>query len=151
MTDHVSIQVLADHRKDGTPFYELLDMEQESGGFRVMRSPAFVQGIAAGDLVTVDEYGSTTVLERGGNLCIQVMALNPTPEFLAAVADSMNRMGAVQDGFGPKVFVFTAPISIGFAVLEAELERVVSPAEDAEWLWGNVFDPQDGHTPLNWW
>lgn len=151
MTDSLTIKVLADHREDGTPFYELLQMKPEAEGFRLIYSPAFVQGTAAGDLVSVDEGGALHVLERGGNLCIQVMTLKPNPEFAAALAEAMHRLGALQDGFGPSVYVFSAPVSIGFAPLEAELARVVSPVADAEWLWGNVYDPRDGETPLNWW
>ena len=149
MTKRTQLQVLADHRNDGTPFYEILDVLAAGDAYRLVHSPAFVQGIAAGDVFELDDEGWARVRTRGGNVCIQVMSTNPTPEFVRAVQTAMRGLGVFRDGFGPKVYVFTAPVSVGFSVIEDALDPIVQRFE-AEWYFGNVYDSCDG-TPLNWW
>jgi hypothetical protein len=42
-------------------------------------------------------------------------------------------------------------VSCGFAEIEKVLEEAVQAHGAAAWMYGNVYDPQDGITPLNWW
>jgi hypothetical protein len=59
--------------------------------------------------------------------------------------------GGRLDGRSPGKLVYTLPVSAGFASIEAELQSVVEKFSNVEWFYGNVYDPADGVTPLNWW
>jgi len=47
--------------------------------------------------------------------------------------------------------VFTVPVGAGFPKIEAIFNDLVAAHPEMEWLFGNVYDPGDGVTPLNWW
>jgi hypothetical protein len=45
----------------------------------------------------------------------------------------------------------TIDVAAGFPALEARLNALVAQFPGCEWYYGNVHDPDDGVTPLNWW
>ena len=55
------------------------------------------------------------------------------------------------DGRSAQQLVFTVPASAGLAVVESAMTEVVRQFPKTEWYYGNVYDPVDGVTPLNWW
>ena len=55
------------------------------------------------------------------------------------------------DGESENVLVYTVPVSVGFPTLEAAPKKIVARHPTIEWFYGNVYDPVDGTTPLNWW
>jgi hypothetical protein len=59
------------------------------------------------------------VLERGGNLAVQVFG------------------GRLDGG--------------GFPAVEAAFDALIAEHARASWFFGNVYDPADDATPLNWW
>ena len=63
----------------------------------------------------------------------------------------VKRLGGVLDGGIERGLVFTLPVSVGFPVIEDCFNRWVDEHPGWEWYFGNVYDPRDGITPLNWW
>ena len=55
-------------------------------------------------------------------------------------------IGGWLDGKGESFLVYTIPISVGFPAIQRVLENC-----SWEWFYGNIYDPTDGVTPLNWW
>ena len=49
------------------------------------------------------------------------------------------------------MIVFTIPVSAGFAAVARMFDSVVAQHPGSQWLYGNVYDPKDGKTPLDWW
>lgn len=47
--------------------------------------------------------------------------------------------------------MYTVPVSAGFVAIEGVLNGLNDRFPDYEWFYGNVYDPKDGETPLNWW
>jgi hypothetical protein len=150
MTDHVLLLI---EYRDGRPLKEPVHAEAlGSQRFRLLHSPGFVQGIAAGDefrLLTED--GAFEVLHRAGNVAVQVFSPEPVASFRAELTQRVESLGGVLDGGIEQGLVFTIPVRVGFRMIEALFNRAAAEHAGLEWYYGNVYDPRDGVTPLNWW
>jgi Domain of unknown function (DUF4265) len=120
--------------------------------FRLLHSPGFVQGIAAGDEFQIlDEQGVFRVLHRSGNIAVQVFSEVPVEPMVGDFTRRVAEIGGVLDGRIEQGMVFTIPIQAGFQTIEALFNELVAAHAGMEWLYGNVYDPRDGMTPLDWW
>lgn len=61
------------------------------------------------------------------------------------------RLGGALDGAIERGLMFTVPVSAGFRAGEAVHNVGVAEHPGWEWFFGNVYDPKDGVTPLDWW
>lgn len=137
--------------EDGRAAYEEALVEPcGNGAYRLVRSPALTQGLAAGDVFTVNAEGDVTLISRGNNVCIQIYTTSDVRPLEAAFTPRMEAVGAWLDGMHPKVLVYTVPVRVGFPVIERPLKTLASLDPAAEWYFGNVYD-EDGVTPLRWW
>jgi hypothetical protein len=140
---HISLAV---HGSRGT---EPVHVEVLEGGrYRLLYSPGFVVGVAAGDEIELlDEAGNFRVVRRGGNHAVQVFSrerVQPLRDELAGrVREQLS--GTLDGGL-----VFTIPLSAGFRAIEALFDDFVRTHAGTEWLYGNVYDPDTGR-PLGWW
>jgi hypothetical protein len=123
--------------------------------YRVLRSPALTLGIAAGDTIELTDRttGRFVVIERGGNVAVQLhMPANLTrvvdDEFVPAVE---KLGGTVDTRVDYRMVVSTLPGIVGFDAIESLFGGFVERHPSIQWYYGNVYDPEDGVTPLNWW
>lgn len=139
--------------QQGQPLKEPVHVEEVNRGvFRLLYTPGFVQGIAAGDeFRLIGGDGAFEVTRRGGNLAVQVFSSHPVAPLRDELAAQVSRLGGALDGAVEQGLAFTIPVSAGFAAVEAVFNTWV--AEHPGWVWyfGNVYDPADGITPLGWW
>jgi len=120
--------------------------------FRLSASPGLAQGAAADDEIELADDGSFEVIERGGNLAVQVLVADRFDERLVGeLIVQVEALGGRLDGGEDRLRVFTIPVSAGFAPVESVFNAFIARQSGAEWLFGNVYDPDDGITPLNWW
>jgi hypothetical protein len=143
--------ILAGCRSDGSPVYEEVVVTLTEGGdFKLLQSPGLALGVAAEDVIRIREDRSFDVLQRGGNLCVQVYPKDSDVEGLLVeqLASLNGRLDGRSEG---QLLVFTVPVSVGFVTVERVLSVVVDRFPRTEWYYGNVYDPTDGTTPLNWW
>ena len=93
------------------------------------------------------------VLERGGNLAVQVFLEREegSEASLAALAQRIEALGGRLDGGAHRGRVYTIPVTAGFPAVEEAFNALVAEHAGAEWVFGNVYDQADGVTPLNWW
>jgi hypothetical protein len=124
--------------------------------FVIDASPGMVEGIAAGDEIEIapGEQLGYRVLKRGGNLCVWFYFPRPVDEThpdVFELSTSVEALGGWLDGGYARMVVFTIPVSVGFAAVEAVLDAAVARHPESTWLYGNVYDPADGKTPLGWW
>lgn len=124
--------------------------------YRLIHSPGFVEGLAADDVVELSsevERGYS-VVERGGYICVWFFFpdkdQNRSPEAEQLCKD-VETIGGWLDGGATYLLIFTIPISTGFAQIKSMFDAVLEQFPGSEWLYGNVYDPHDGITPLNWW
>ena len=133
---------------------ETLEVEDVPEGCRLLHSPALVDGIAGGDVITVDPHSlqGFTVVSRGGNVAVVVLFPDPRVREQAEreLSPPVQALRGVCDGGPPKVLVFTIPASSGFAAIEGLFNTVPGRWPGATWYFGNVYAP-DQQTPLNWW
>ena len=124
--------------------------------YRLLASPGFVEGLAAGDEFELDTGAirGVRVLRRGGNLCVWFYHSEPLDETSDATADVRGvaeSLGGSLDGGYSRMLVLTIPLAAGFDAVAAAFDEAVRRHGGSAWLYGNVYDPSDGITPLNWW
>lgn len=146
-----TLQLVAGRKSSGEQVMEevLVDETDDPRTFRLVATPGLVLGVAAGDILNVDvDAGTFEIVCRGGNIAVQVYG----PYDLAdAIAPEISRLGGYFDGRSGGLTVFTVPASVGFDKLEEILNSATAKNSQLEWYYGNVYDSEDGVTPLNWW
>lgn len=147
------VEIFAGNRPDGQPVAERMPVKiLEDGNFQLLRSPAFIKGIAAGDVIKLEEgEHSFALVKHSGNLCLRVMAKDGVQALAEDLTPELEILGGQLDFENERVLVYTIHVSCGFATIEKILNDHVGDATDSVWYYGNVYDPDDGVTPLNWW
>jgi hypothetical protein len=150
----VMIDLFAGKKTSGEEVFEKINAEHL--GFQkylIITSPGFALGVAAGDIIELspDLRGRFSVVKRGGNLCIQILSEKGIKNICDKYTARIEKIGGWIDGEGPKVLVYTIPVSVGFRQVEEIMNNVALDFPDSEWYYGNVYDPEDGVTPLRWW
>ena len=122
----------------------------------LLASPGFVEGLAAGDEFELDSDAPLghRVVRRGGNLCVWFYHSEPLSESSEVTADVRRiaeSLGGHLDGGYSRMLVLTIPFAAGFDAVAHAFDDAVRRHAGASWRYGNVYDPADGMTPLNWW
>jgi hypothetical protein len=146
-----TVRLVAGAKTSGEPVFEevLVERLPTPGHVRVLASPGLVLDVAAGDVLKVDpeSHGFSTV-SRGGNLAIQVYGPHAAAD---SIEQEISAIGGRIDGRERNLTVFTVPASVGFPAVEKILNSLTARHSEMEWYYGNVYDKDDGVTPLNWW
>jgi len=139
--------------RNGKPIREAVHAEQVGPRmFRLLHSPGFVQGIAAGDEFRLTgQDGAFKVTHRSGNLAVQLFSDEPVAPLRGELAERVAQLGGRLDGGFERGLVFSIPVTVGFPAIEAVFDGWVAEHPDWEWSFGNVYDPTDETTPLGWW
>ncbi len=159
------IELLAGYDPDNKPVIERLqvDISQIHGSpdkspsesklsYKLIRSPAFVKGIASGDLISFDsETKEFEIIKRSGNLSIRVFSRGDIKTLGENLTPQLEKLGGEQDLETERLLVYSIHVSCGFKTIEDILNQYVGQQSDSMWQYGNVYDPADGETPLNWW
>lgn len=148
-THHVEMLAGCDAR--GQPVLEKIPVTVNAdGACRLLRSPAFVKGIARDDLIKLNEdTGQYEIRQRGGRLCVRVFCRGNINALAERITPAWEKLGGELDFQTPRMLVYSIHVSCGFQQIEAILNEAMDT--ESQWLYGNVYDPNDGVTPLNWW
>lgn len=118
------------------------------GRYLVCRTPGFFRGIAAGDVIDYDDRNkSAKVVERGGNVAVQVFHVGVPGNIIETLKKEAVKAGGRIDGELDRLVVLTFPVAVGFPAIESLLATL--PEDGIEWEYGNVFDERGA--PLAWW
>lgn len=123
--------------------------------FRVVASPGFVEGIAAGDIICrdLDRAEGYRIVKRGSNLSIRFVLGENSSELLDArneLESALSQLGGHLDGtMGKRGLTFTIPVSAGFPAVESVLATAVERFPGSTWWYGNVYDEATGES-LDW-
>lgn len=150
------LQVLSLHagkRPDGQDVVEQIRVRlTENKTYRLVQSPAFVQGLASGDEISFDSRdNSFELIKHSGNLAIRVFCRGDLEQLKDSMLGDMEKLGAELDFSNERLMLFSIHVSCGFNLIEEILNKHVGEKTQSMWVYGNVYDPQDGSTPLNWW
>ncbi|GAA5315235.1 MAG: hypothetical protein AseanaTS_04390 [Candidatus Pelagadaptatus aseana] len=145
------IELFAGIGPDGKPVVERLPVRvNEDDSCQLVKSPAFIKGIASGDTIKlVPNSQEFNLIKRSGNLAIRVISRDDIGPIAEQLTPQLEKLGGELDTETPRMLVYSIHVSCGFQDIEKMLNTVAS--DSVIWLYGNVYDPQDGQTPLNWW
>jgi hypothetical protein len=147
-----TISLFVEYNSYGKPVREEVHVEDDKEGrYRLLQSPGLIFGLAAGDVFTVESDGTFKIVERAGNVCIQIFCATLIEQIEQVATPAFASIGGRLDGRASKVLVYTVFIEAGFLAMENILKRLQLQFPVMEWYYGNVYDPADGVTPLNWW
>lgn len=146
------VELFAGLDPHGQPILEKLPVrELESGGLQLVQSPAFVKGLASGDVIKfVPGSREFVIVQHSGNLSVRVFSRTDIQALADRLTEQLEKLGGELDLETPRMLVYSIHVSCGFSVIEDILNAEVKSGESG-WLYGNVYDPADGVTPLNWW
>ncbi len=152
----VTISLIAGYRNDGEPVLEKIVVEAVTPAakeYRLLKSPAFVRSLAAGDRIRypADNPAGYDLTKRSGNLCIRVLRKEGIEDVANTLSPELELLDGTLDLQSPRVLVYSIHVSIGFQNIEILLDRVIGQFPGTVWYYGNVYDPADGVTPLEWW
>ncbi|MDO8906908.1 MAG: DUF4265 domain-containing protein [Pseudohongiella sp.] len=155
-TNTVQLPLIAGYNPQGEAIVEQINasvIEGNRNEFRVQTSPAFVRGLAADDKIRypIDDQAGWELVEHSGNLCIRVFSKHNTEELDQMLTPEIELIDGKLDLKSPRILIYTIHVSIGFQKIEDVLNKVLAGFPDTVWYYGNVYDPEDGVTPLNWW
>ncbi|MBU2098394.1 MAG: DUF4265 domain-containing protein [Gammaproteobacteria bacterium] len=156
VTTTVQLPLIAGYNPQGEAIVEQVPAVVTDGSrneFRVQSSPAFVRGLAADDKIRypTDEPAGWELVEHSGNVCIRVFSKHNTDELDQMLTPEIELIDGKLDLKTPRILIYTIHVSIGFQKIEDVLNKVLPGFADTVWYYGNVYDPEDGVTPLNWW
>ncbi len=149
-----TINLYVGNSSSGERVYENLPVVALGDGkYKLLASPGLVLGVAKDDEIKhFAESGEFELLSRGRNLCIQIYtSQNASKSVDALAARITGELKGTLDGRTDKQVVFSIPVESGFGAVEDILNAFVDQNPDCEWYYGNVYDNEDGETPLNWW
>lgn len=156
MTDVINLPLIAGYTPQGDAMVEqvpAVPVEDSRDHYRVQQSPAFVRGLAADDRIRypVDDQAGWELIEHSGNLCVRIFSKHNTDDVDALLTPEMELIDGKLDLKTPRALVYSIHVSIGFQKIEDVLSKVLARFPESVWYYGNVYDPEDGVTPLNWW
>lgn len=161
----LNIPLIAGYRPDGEGIVEqvaVTPIRDDSAAkttksvvthYRLLRSPAFVRGLAAGDKISfpAETTEGYELIKRSGNLCLRVLRKSNMEEVLQVLTPELELLDGVLDVETSRLLVYSIHVSIGFQAIELLLDRITGQFAGTVWYYGNVYDPADGVTPLDWW
>lgn len=151
-----TLDLIAGYRSDGEAIMERLSVEalpDTRDEYRLRQSPAFLRGLASGDRIRFPARNEAgyELLRRSGNLCIRVLRRDDLDSVSMALTPEIELLDGSLDLQTPRLLVYSIHVSTGFQTLEVLLDRIVGQFPGTVWYYGNVYDPADGVTPLDWW
>lgn len=147
------IDLFAGYRPDGEKVAEKIQVKKVGEGeFELVRSPCFTKGLALGDKIVFDDKDNSFELKtHSGNVCIRVYAKEDLTALRADITPKIEKLGGSLDYENQRLLVYSIHVSCGFKEIERTFNDHIDEDAQQMWLYGNVYDPVDGVTPLNWW
>ncbi|MEX0965344.1 MAG: DUF4265 domain-containing protein [Pseudohongiellaceae bacterium] len=156
LTERIELPFLAGINPEGEPVFESLEVElveDSEDEVRLLRSPLLTRNLAAGDKLKVINVATAQyeLLRRSGNVSIRVFRLHQLDVLAENLTAKIEKLGGALDGETDRALVYSIHFSIGFQTIEELLSEACKDYPDTVWYYGNVYDPEDGTTPLEWW
>lgn len=146
------IEMLAGYDPEGQPVVERLQVKElPEDKLQLVRSPAFIKGLASGDIIKLgSDRQHFEIVQHSGNLAVVIFSRGDVKALSEALTPEVEKLGGSLDLETDRMLVYSVHVSLGFQALE-ELFKKYTAGGESIWQYGNVYDPADGETPLNWW
>lgn len=121
--------------------------------YELQQSPLFARGLAKGDIFHVDQQNPDriTVIKHSGNLALRVFRKTDIEILESNLTPQVEMHEGTLDIKTERGLSYSLHVNLGFAAVEALFDNAMAAYPDSVWYYGNVYDPVDGVTPLNWW
>ena len=158
-----TISLIAGLNSEGEPIVEQVTVSvlpnkapsqaQRSKQYRLEKSPVFVRNLACGDTIAFPSEAKAgfDLIRRSGNLSIRVFNKGDIEALSQWLTPELELLDGKLEIQSPHILSYSIHVSIGFSKIEALLDKAVGQFPNTVWYYGNVYDPEDGVTPLNWW
>lgn len=149
------LQLPAGQDSEGQQILEKIEvfvMEQPDH-YELKQAPMLLRGIAKGDIILVDRQHTNkfVVVKRSGNLTIRVFRKTDMESLENTLTPQVEKHDGCLDIKTDRALSYSIHVNLGFAAIEALFDNAMSAYPDSVWYYGNVYNPIDGVTPLNWW
>ncbi|VWD40776.1 hypothetical protein BLA18110_06867 [Burkholderia lata] len=154
-SDFDVIYVYAGDSGDGPVHEELPARDTGQGVYELLASPGLALNLAKGDLIRIDDPDRpATVLERGGNYCIQIYgSAIPGDEIERLEYEVGAGLGGTLDGRHGGSLALSVPAKVGGERIRVVFDGFTERTGIA-WYYANIYrnfeDPED-ETLLDWW
>lgn len=153
------LQLLAGVDSQGAPVMERVEAYamEEKGCYEALRSPLFIRNLAAGDIFRIeassqgDSQGQFSIVQRSGKLAVRVFCKTSIEELEQLLTPEVEKLSGSLDLKTERALVYSLHVNIGFSAIEQLFDGMMSRYPETAWYYGNIYDPRDGVTPLNWW
>ena len=149
------LQLYAGENTQGQPVHETVQawVMEEDNCYELIHSPLFVRNLAAGDVFRMEKgrTGRFTVLKRSGKLAIRIISKASIEALMEELKPKVEKLEGSLDISTERALAFSIHVNIGFSTIEALFDEVMGRYPDTVWFYGNIYDPRDGVTPLDWW
>lgn len=147
---------LAGIDSNGEPVFESLELELVEDNpqhARLMKSPVLTRNLAAGDTVKLinPDTAEYELVARSGNLALRVFGRDDLEKLEESLTPQIEKLGGALDTQTDRALVYSIHVSIGFNTIEEIFDVCCEEYPETVWYYGNVYDPEDGVTPLEWW
>ncbi|MER2561651.1 MAG: DUF4265 domain-containing protein [Myxococcaceae bacterium] len=126
-----------------------------NGRFVILCPPRFAYGLAVGDEIELDAAtpAGFRVTRHSGNLTVWVYCQSDAAAAAvsATAAKVLPRVSGVVEGTPSQMVIITVPLHAGWSEIEVTLNELAREFLDTSWEFANVYEVEDGVTPLNWW
>ena len=154
ISGQATLELMAGRHPNGEMIVErvLVTPQPQANSYLLLKSPVFVRGIARGDVIQKMESpkGAFKVLQHGGNLSVRIFSQSANEAIEQTLTSALEKLGGDLDIREERVLVYSIHVSCGFSEIEKILNDLLGNNEQVNWLYGNVYDPNNGE-PLNWW
>ena len=154
--DKTELPFLAGIKSNGEPVFESLNVEfitDTPHHFRLMESPLLTRNLASGDVMRLvnPDRAEYELLTRSGNVCIRLFGNEELIDIEQRLTPEFEKIGGDLDLQTTRGLVYTIHVSIGFKAIESLLNEACKDYPEVVWYYGNIYDAEDGTTPLEWW
>ena len=91
------------------------------------------------------------LLTRSGNVCIRLFGNEELIDIEQRLTPEFEKIGGGLHLQTTRGLVYTIHVSIGFKAIESLLNETCKDYPEVVWYYGNIYDAEDGTTPLEWW
>ncbi len=121
--------------------------------YELKKTSMLVRGLGKGDIICVDQNQTSKykVAKRSGNLAVRVFRKTDIEVLESSLTPQVEMHEGTLDIQTNRALSYSLHVNLGFAEIEALFDNAMAAYPDSVWYYGNVYDPADGVSPLNWW
>ena len=149
------LQLPAGYDNDGQRVLEKVEVYvlEQADHYELKRTPLLVRGLAKGDIICVNQQKTDKfiVVKHSGNLAVRVFRKRDIELLESNLTPLVEMHDGALDIKTDRALSYTIHVNLGFSEIESLFDNAMAAYPDSVWYYGNVYDPADGVTPLNWW